>query len=184
MAARAAPLVWIDLEMTGLDPETCTILEIATIVTDPDLVELARGPELVVHHPDDVLEGMNAWCIEHHGQSGLTRRVRESEISLAEAESRTLAFLREHMLPGEGILCGNSVDLDLAFLVRHMPELVAHLRPGTIDVTTLKELARRWYPAVPAFQKGDAHRALEDIVESVAELRFYREHLFSPAPRP
>jgi oligoribonuclease len=170
----SAPLVWIDLEMTGLSPETCTILEVATIVTDSDLRVIARGPEIVVHHGEDVLAAMNPWCIEHHGKSGLTGRVRESTISLREAERLTLAFLRAHTEPGASPLCGNSVDLDRAFIDRHMLGLSAFLRGQTVDVTSFKELVRRWYPGTPAFEKNDTHRALDDILESIEELRFYR----------
>jgi oligoribonuclease len=164
--------------MTGLYPESCHILEIATIVTDGDLETLGRGPELVVHQSEEVLAGMNAWCIEHHGASGLTQRVRESEVSLADAERMTIDFLRQHTEPGTSPLCGNSIELDRAFIDRHMPALSAFLLAHTIDVTGLKELARRWYPDTPAFAKSDTHRALEDILESIEELRFYRENLF------
>jgi oligoribonuclease len=182
VAGAQPPLVWIDLEMTGLEPDSCHILEIATIVTDGTLEHRIDGPELVIHHDEDVLAGMNPWCVEHHGQSGLTQRVRESRISLAEAEAQTVAFLREHAPIGRSPLCGNSVELDKAFIDRHMPALSAFLGPHTIDVTALKELARRWYPDVPPFPKNDTHRALDDIVESIGELRFYKTHLFQEPP--
>jgi oligoribonuclease len=173
-------LVWIDLEMTGLEPEACHILEIATIVTDSTLERRVHGPELVIHQSEEVLAEMNPWCVEHHGQSGLTQRVRDSKIPLAEAEAQTVAFLREHCPVGRSPLCGNSVGLDKAFIDRHMPALSAFLGPQVVDVTAIKELARRWYPNTPLFPKNDTHRALDDIVESIEELRFYREHLFRP----
>jgi len=178
MGPDDAPLVWIDLEMTGLDPESCHVLEMATIVTDSALEQRIDGPELVIHQSDAVLAEMNEWCVQHHGASGLTRRVRESDVSLARAQELTLEFLRAHVPAGRAPLCGNSVELDKAFIERHMPELAAFFNPQTIDVTAIKELARRWYPDVPGFAKNDTHRALEDIVESIEELRFYRRHLF------
>jgi oligoribonuclease len=178
MGHASPPLVWIDLEMTGLEPEHCHILEIATIVTDAALAVLGNGPEIVVHHPETVLEEMNPWCVDHHGKSGLTQRVRESKISLAEAEAQTIEFLRAHTQPGRSPLCGNSVELDKTFIDAYMPALSAFLNQQTIDVTAIKELARRWYPDTPPFPKSDTHRALDDIVESIEELRYYREHLF------
>jgi oligoribonuclease len=178
-----APLVWIDMEMTGLDPRSCRILEIATIVTDAQLEILAEGPEIVVHQPESVLSTMSEWCITHHGQSGLTDAVRASAISLAEAEARTLEFLARHTRPGVSPLCGNSADLDRRFIARHMPALDAFLQPHLVDVTTLKELARRWYPDAKPPAKQDHHRALDDIRESIAELRYYRSFLLLPAAR-
>lgn len=180
MKYEHAPLVWIDLEMSGLDPRTCQILEIATLVTDADLNVLAEGPELIVHQPDAVLDAMDTWCTEHHGASGLTAAVRASKVSLADAEAQTLEFLREHTTSGASPLCGNSIWQDRRFIVAGMPELDAFLHYRLVDVSTIKELARRWYPDVSAPPKAESHRALGDIRESIAELRFYRERLFVP----
>ncbi len=177
-AAQAPPLVWIDLEMTGLDPDRCTILEIATLVTDGDLRIVAEGPEIAIHHPDAVLDAMDPWCIEHHGASGLTDACRRSEIDLAEAERRTLAFLERHCTPGTSPLCGNSVWQDRRFLARYMPKVEAFLHYRIVDVSSIKELASRWYPDLAPFEKKETHRALDDIRESVAELAYYRQRVF------
>jgi len=174
-------LVWMDLEMTGLDPEVDTILEIATIVTDEHLNIVAEGPNLVVHQPDSVLEAMNQWCIEQHGRSGLTERVRASQISLAEAERLTLDFVRSHVPERSSPLCGNSIHQDRRFLVRYMPQLEAYLHYRNIDVSTLKELAGRWYPSLKAPAKRGNHLALADILDSIEELKFYREKVFIPS---
>ena len=176
-----SPLIWIDMEMTGLDPKTCHVLEIATIVTDARLEILAEGPNIVIHQSEAVLEAMSEWCVKHHGASGLTDSVRASTTSLADAEDQTLAFLRAHAEPGMSPLCGNSVDLDHRFIERHMPRIASFLKREIVDVTTIKELTRRWLPNLKAPRKGDNHRALDDIRESIAELRFYREHAFRPA---
>lgn len=175
---RSSRLVWIDMEMSGLEPERDRILEIATIVTDAELNVVAEGPELVVHQPDAVLDAMDDWNREHHGASGLTERVRASTVSLEEAEAQTLAFLREHVLERRSPLAGNSVHQDKRFLSRWMPAVDAWLHYRIVDVSTLKELARRWAPQVveSAPEKKGAHRALEDIRESIVELRHYREH--------
>ena len=175
-----APLVWIDLEMSGLDPKTCQILEIATLITDADLNIVATGPELIVHQPDSVLDAMDAWCTEHHGASGLTTAVKASTVSLAEAEAQTLAFLKTHTTEGASPLCGNSIWQDRRFLIAGMPAIDSFLHYRLIDVSTIKELARRWYPGLRAPAKQESHRALDDIRESIAELRFYRERLFMP----
>ncbi|MFV8751800.1 oligoribonuclease [Nannocystaceae bacterium ST9] len=180
----SAPLIWLDMEMTGLDPEADHVLEIATLITDAELEPIAEGPDLVVHQNDAVLEGMGEWCREHHGASGLTAAVRASTISLAEAEARTLEFLRRHCASGTAPLCGNTIGQDRRFLVRHMPELERFFHYRSVDVSTLKELVRRWYPSLPGFGKGEAHRALDDIRESVAELRYYRSHVFVPQSLP
>lgn len=180
---KHAPLVWIDLEMSGLDPEACEILEIATIVTDAELNILGEGPDLVIHWPDRVLEAMDAWCTQHHGGSGLTDAVRTSDIPLIEAERQTLAFLDRFCPPGRSPLCGNSVWQDRRFLDRHMPSLGAFLHYRTVDVSTLKELVRRWYPTLEAPPKRESHRALDDIRESIEELRFYRQHVFAEPPK-
>ena len=172
------PLIWIDMEMSGLDPETCHVLEIATIITDAQLQVIAEGPDLVVHQPDAVLDAMDEWNTQHHGDSGLTAAVRASKISVAEAERQTLAFLREHCTPRASPLCGNSIGQDRRFIVKYMPELSEFLHYRNVDVSTIKELARRWYPEAPPVEKSEAHRALDDIRESIAELAHYRAHVF------
>ncbi len=171
-------MVWIDLEMSGLDPDTCKILEIATIVTDAELEIIAEGPDLVVHQPDEVLDAMDDWCTEHHGASGLTAGVKASTLSLAEAETQTLEFLAPHVEAGASPLCGNSIWQDRRFISRYMTKLDGFLHYRMVDVSTIKELARRWYPQTKAPAKSESHRALDDIRESIAELKFYRTHLF------
>ncbi len=171
-------LVWLDLEMSGLDPDSCQILEIATIVTDADLNILEEGPDLVVHQPQAVLDAMDSWCTEHHGQSGLTAQVQASTISVAAAEAETIAFLQKHCEPGKSPLCGNTIGQDRRFLVRYMPALSGFLHYRSIDVSSIKELARRWYPDLGSPPKQEAHRALGDIRESIDELRYYRERIF------
>jgi oligoribonuclease len=178
MTSEQPPLVWIDMEMSGLDPRSCRILEIATIVTDAELRVLAEGPDLVVHQPVAVLEAMDVWCTEHHGASGLTAAVQASTVSEAEAERLTLEFLAEHTRPGTSPLCGNSVWQDRRFIVEWMPALDAFLHYRLVDVSTIKELARRWYPEAGAPAKKEAHRALDDIRESIEELRWYRQRVF------
>ncbi|MCY0988857.1 oligoribonuclease [Nannocystis sp. ILAH1] len=174
----APPLVWIDLEMSGLDPDHCQILEIAAIITDGDLNIVAEGPDLVIHQPDAVLDAMDEWCTRQHGNSGLTAAVKASTVALAEAEAQVLELVRSHCPPGKSPLCGNSIGHDRRFLIRYMPALVGHLSYRNIDVSSVKELVRRWYPTVSAPAKRETHRALDDIRESIAELRFYREHVF------
>ena len=164
--------------MSGLDPDTCHILEIATIVTDAELNVVAEGPDLVVHQPEPVLEAMDEWCTKHHGESGLTEQVRASTLSVAEAEAQTLAFLQEHTERRASPLCGNSIWQDRRFIAKYMPALDAHLHYRLVDVSTIKELARRWYPTLEAPPKAESHRALGDIRESIAELAFYRTQLF------
>jgi oligoribonuclease len=180
---RLDRLVWIDMEMSGLDPERCAILEIATIVTDGALDVVAEGPDIVVHQPDAVLEAMDEWCTTHHGASGLTAAVRASTIDLAAAEALTLEFLREHVVPGKAPLAGNSVWQDRRFLTRYMPALDGFLHYRLVDVSTVKELCRRWYPAMALPSKEGSHRALDDIRESIAELRAYRRRVFVDVPR-
>ena len=173
-------LVWIDLEMTGLDPAEERIIEIATIVTDSSLQVVAEGPDLVVHQPESLLEAMDDWNKTHHAESGLLERVRASDVDEREAERRTLEFLKGHCAEKACPLAGNSVHHDRRFLAGQMPSLDAFLHYRIVDVSTVKELARRWAPDVHADapRKKAAHRALDDIRESIEELRFYRERLF------
>ncbi|MET1081320.1 MAG: oligoribonuclease [Pseudomonas sp.] len=170
-------LIWIDLEMTGLDPDTDVIIEMATLVTDSDLNLLAEGPVIAVHQSDALLAGMDEWNTRQHGGSGLTQRVRDSRISAAQAEAQTLAFLEQWVPKGKSPICGNSICQDRRFLYRHMPALEGYFHYRNLDVSTLKELAARWAPQVrDSFKKGGSHLAMDDIRESVAELRHYREH--------
>ncbi|CAE6947369.1 oligoribonuclease [Pseudomonas marincola] len=169
-------LIWIDLEMTGLDPEKDVIIEMATIVTDSDLNVLAEGPVIAVHQSDELLAGMDEWNTRTHGQSGLTQRVRESKISPAEAEAQTIAFLQEWVPQGKSPICGNSIGQDRRFLYRYMPALENYFHYRYLDVSTLKILAERWAPQLKeGFQKKGSHLALDDIRESIAELKYYRE---------
>lgn len=170
-------LVWMDLEMTGLEPERDVIIEIATIVTDSQLNIIAEGPVIAVHQPDVLLDAMDEWNTRTHGNSGLTERVRQSTMNARAAELATLEFLREHVKAGASPLCGNSIHQDRRFLVKYMPELEAYMHYRNIDVSTVKELAKRWKPsAVSSFQKAGSHQALDDIRESIAEMLHYREH--------
>lgn len=170
-------LIWIDLEMTGLRTDTDHIIEIATVVTDKDLAILAEGPVLAIHWDDALLAAMDEWNTRQHGSSGLTARVRASMIDLAEAERQTLAFLKEWVEPGVSPMCGNSICQDRRFLAREMPALERYFHYRNLDVSTLKELARRWAPRVlQGIQKKSTHLALDDIRESIRELQHYRQH--------
>ncbi|MGA4448767.1 oligoribonuclease [Ectopseudomonas chengduensis] len=170
-------LIWIDLEMTGLEPERNVIIEMATIVTDSELNVLAEGPVIAVHQSDAALAGMDEWNTCTHGQSGLTQRVRESKIDTAAAEAQTIAFLEQWVPKGKSPICGNSIGQDRRFLYKYMPALEAYFHYRYLDVSTLKILAGMWAPAVKdSFQKTATHQALDDIRESIAELRHYREH--------
>jgi len=174
-------LVWMDLEMTGLDPDRDTILEIATLVTDERLALVAEGPVLVIHQPEHTLAALDDWNREHHTASGLVARVRTSTLTMDAAEAETLAFVTSFCPERTSPLCGNSIHQDRRFLTRYMPRLEAYLHYRNIDVSTVKELVRRWYPDGPQPpEKTHAHLALDDIRESIAELRFYRQHYFRP----
>src|SRR6185295_17228303 len=179
-------LVWLDMEMTGLEPSRERIIEIATILTDGQLSEIAVGPELVIHQADEILAAMDDWNTKHHRASGLTERVRASTVSDADAEAQTLAFINAHVSSRERpVLAGNSIHQDRRFIRHYMPALEKRLHYRMVDVSTIKELARRWYPQVIARQpqKKETHRALDDIRESIDELRFYKQHVFvSPPP--
>ena len=173
----AQNLIWIDLEMTGLEPEHDVIIEMATIVTDSDLNILATGPVIAVHQSDALLAAMDEWNTRTHGNSGLTQRVRDSQISAAEAEAQTIAFLEQWVPKGKSPICGNSIGQDRRFLCRYMPTLEAFFHYRSLDVSTLKILAERWAPQIKeGFQKKGSHQALDDIRESIAELQYYREH--------
>jgi len=177
-------LVWIDMEMTGLDPAKCVVLEIATIVTESDLSLVAEGPELVVHAAEEQLGGMVRVVREMHDASGLTDRARASRLSVEEAETLTLAFVKKHCAKkGLHPICGNSIGTDRRFIAAYMPRLDAHLSYRSVDVSSIKELARRWHPKAHAGrpEKKKGHRALADIRESIAELRYWREAVFRPA---
>lgn len=172
-------LVWVDMEMTGLRPEVDRIIEVAVVVTDGNLEVLAQGPVLAIHQPDAVLAAMDAWNTATHGRSGLTERVRTSTVTEAEAQMRLIDFLRPWVPPGKSPMCGNSICQDRRFMARTMPELEAYFHYRNLDVSTVKELCKRWRPEVArAFAKRSAHTALADIEESIDELRHYREHFF------
>ena len=179
MPPRDDLLVWMDMEMSGLEPERDVILEIATLITDASLTVLVEGPVLAIHQPDAVLEAMDDWNREHHGASGLTARVRASAVSAADAEAQSLAFVSAHCSARSSPLCGNSIHQDRRFLARYMPQLDRYLHYRNVDVSTVKELVRRWYPdGPPPPEKKHAHLALDDIRESIDELRFYRAQYF------
>jgi oligoribonuclease len=183
--AEAAPLLWVDLEMTGLDPDTCVIVEIATIVTDQELNVLAEGPNLVIRPPDDALARMAPFVRELHVKSGLYDRMLASPITLEDAKRETLAFAERHVTKGASPLCGNSVWKDRSFLDKYMPEVTALLHYRMIDVSGIKELVRRWYgPTFQAPRKKEVHRALDDIRESIEELLWYRAKVFVPSMEP
>lgn len=179
MAQDANNLIWIDLEMTGLDPDNDLIIEIATVITDKDLKILAEGPVLAVHQSDAVLAAMDDWNQKHHGESGLISRVKSSNVNEAEAEAQTLAFLQQWLPANASPICGNSICQDRRFLYRHMPKLEAYFHYRNLDVSTVKELAGRWAPHIrDGFYKKSTHKALDDIIESIEELKYYREHFF------
>lgn len=180
MSVNSANLVWMDLEMTGLDPERDLIIEIATLITDAQLniIDLDQSPVIAIHQPESALLAMDEWNTRTHGKTGLTQRVRESTISAADAEATTLEFVRRYVPAGTSPLCGNSVCQDRRFLYRYMPALSEYLHYRNIDVSTLKELTKRWAPQTLAtLSKQGSHKALDDILESIEELKFYRRHV-------
>jgi oligoribonuclease len=182
MALNPTHLLWLDMEMTGLSPDTDRIIELAIVVTDADLNTVAEGPVLVVHQPDEVMNAMDNWNKGTHGKSGLIDRVKASQLSEAEAELQMLDFVKQHVPPRTSPMCGNSICQDRRFMARCMPQLEAFFHYRNLDVSTLKELAKRWRPGLAeGFKKSNKHEALADIYESIDELKFYREHFIRSA---
>lgn len=182
MALNPTHLLWLDMEMTGLSPDTDRIIELAIVVTDADLNTVAEGPVLVVHQPDEVMNAMDSWNKGTHGKSGLIDRVKASQLDEIEAEAQMLEFVRQHVPERTSPMCGNSICQDRRFLARYMPKLEAFFHYRNLDVSTLKELAKRWRPRLAEeFRKSNKHEALADIYESIDELRFYRERFIRDA---
>ncbi len=180
MAVDNNNLIWIDLEMTGLDPDQDRVIELATIVTNASLAVVAEGPVIAIRQPDVVLEAMDSWNLDTHTNSGLIDRVRESEYDESTASAKTIAFLRRHVEPGNSPMCGNSVCQDRRFLYRWMPELERYFHYRNLDVSSVKELCNRWAPQIAqGLKKKSTHQALQDIRDSIDELRYYREHFFN-----
>jgi oligoribonuclease len=174
-------LIWVDMEMSGLNPDCDRVLEVAVVVTDAQLAVIAEGPVIAVHQAERVLAGMDAWNTATHGRSGLTPRVRESKVDEPEAEADVIAFLERYVPAGKSPMCGNSICQDRRFMARWMPRLEGYFHYRNLDVSTLKELARRWKPdVVRSFEKKSRHEALADIYDSIAELKHYRQHLIAP----
>ncbi len=176
MPVKKQHLIWIDLEMTGLDTQNDHIIEIATVVTDENLSIVAEGPVLAIHQPDEVMAAMDEWNTKQHSKSGLSKRVKETGMTAVEAERLTLAFLDKHVESGASPMCGNSICQDRRFLAREMPKLEAFFHYRNLDVSTLKELAKRWRPELADFAKSGKHLALDDIYDSINELKHYRDH--------
>lgn len=177
MSSKDLRLVWLDMEMSGLDPETERVLEVAVVVTESDLTVVAEGPVLAIHQPDEILNAMDEWNTITHARTGLTERVRASTITEAEAEQQLIAFLSQYVNKGTSPLCGNTVSQDRRFMFKYMPEFERFFHYRTLDVSTLKELARRWYPEVyRGVVKKGRHEALADIYESIEELKHYRDN--------
>ena len=182
MALNPTHLLWLDMEMTGLSPDTDRIIELAIVVTDADLNTVAEGPVLVVHQPDEVMNAMDSWNKGTHGKSGLIDRVRASQLNEAEAEAQMLEFVKLHVPARTSPMCGNSICQDRRFMARSMPQLEAFFHYRNLDVSTLKELAKRWRPGLAeAFKKSNKHEALADIYESIDEMKYYREHFIRSA---
>lgn len=179
MLKRRDYLVWIDCEMTGLDPQTNFLIEMAAAITDNDLNVIAKGPEIVIHRSKSVMDAMDSWNRSHHGRSGLTEAVLQSKISDADAEQEMLRFIRRHCYKGTAPLCGNSIGHDRRFLSRYMPKLHDFFHYQSVDVSTIKQVGRRWFPdRCSPPRKKEGHRAMDDIYESIAELRYYRKSIF------
>jgi oligoribonuclease len=177
MAQDINNLIWIDMEMSGLVPETDVVLELAAVITDSSLNVVAEGPVLVVHQSDAVLDGMDAWNKGTHGKSGLIDKVKASNLTEAEAEAQMIEFLKQYVPASKSPMCGNSICQDRRFMARHMPKLETYFHYRNLDVSTLKELVRRWKPEIyDGFKKSNQHTALADIYESIEELKYYREH--------
>ena len=178
MTVSPENLIWIDLEMTGLDPMQDKIIEIATIVTDKNLNELAVGPVLAIYQTQGILDAMDEWNTEQHGNSGLVERIKSSKITESDAEKATIEFIKQHVPDNKSPMCGNSICQDRRFLAKFMPQLESFFLYRNLDVSTLKELAQRWYPEVAkGFTKESKHLALDDIRDSIEELKYYRQHL-------
>ena len=178
-SSKQSNLVWLDLEMTGLELETDVIIEIATIITDGDLNIIAEGPDIVIHQSNEIMDNMNEWCTRQHGLSGLTAAVKSSQVTTAEAERQTLAFISQYVEEGKSPLCGNSIGQDRRFLEKYMPKLGSFVHYRNIDVSTVKELARRWKPELLVDKdKTSAHRSLSDIHQSIQELQHYKDLFF------
>ena len=179
MPQDSKALIWIDMEMTGLNSDTDKIIEIATVITDSQLNIVAQGPVLAVHQADVIMATMDEWNTRTHGGSGLTQRVKESTLTEADAERQTIEFIQQHVPKNKSPLCGNSICQDRRFLARGMPLLESYVHYRNLDVSSIKELVRRWKPEIaPGFEKKNTHKALDDILESIAELKYYREHFF------